>query len=251
MQHLQIFNYNDNNVTFRRDGNVIYVNATEMAKPFGKQPAGYYRNESTKEFLAALSSSMQISIDGLIETKEGGNGGGTWMHEDVALDFAQWLSPVFRVWCNQRIKELITTGKTEITPVTDEEQILAGYKLLLSKVEQVQEQNKLLTKTVKEQAPKVEYHDQVLLSEGTINTTVIAKELGMSAEALNKKLHDMNILYKSGSTWVLYSKYQSEGYTKTKTHHFTDSTGADRTNIQTYWTEKGRQFIHSLFKKAA
>lgn len=245
---LQIFNYNNNDVTFKRDGNVIYVNATEMAKPFGKLPAGYYRNESTKEFLAAISSSMQLSIDELIQSKEGGNGGGTWMHEDVALDFAQWLSPVFRVWCNQKIKELLTTGKAEIV-MSPEKIIAEGYRLAVAKVEQLEESNKLLTQTVKEQAPKVQYHDQVLQSESLILTSVIAKELGMSAMALNKLLHEKKIIFTMGGTWLLYAKYQNKGYTGTKTHTFTDTYGNSRTSIIMCWTEAGRMFIHGLIKQ--
>lgn len=37
-----------------------------------------------------------------------GDNGGTWMHEDVALEFARWLAPAFAIWCNDRIKELLT-----------------------------------------------------------------------------------------------------------------------------------------------
>ena len=42
------------------------------------------------------------------------NGGGTWFHEDVALVSAQWLSPDFYLWCNDRIKELIKNGVSDI-----------------------------------------------------------------------------------------------------------------------------------------
>lgn len=33
------------------------------------------------------------------------------MHEDVALEFARWLSPKFAIWCNRRIKELLTAAQ--------------------------------------------------------------------------------------------------------------------------------------------
>lgn len=36
------------------------------------------------------------------------------MHEDVALEFARWLSPAFAIWCNDRIKELLKNGSTEL-----------------------------------------------------------------------------------------------------------------------------------------
>ena len=52
---------------------------------------------------------------GFVVTKRGGDKHaeqGTWMHEDVALEFARWLSPEFAIWCNDRIKELLTMGMT-------------------------------------------------------------------------------------------------------------------------------------------
>jgi phage antirepressor YoqD-like protein len=248
---LQIFNYNNDNVTFRNEYNVIYVNATEMAKPFGKRTNDYLSNQSTEEFVNALRFAGNVAHPYRVVNYGPNEERGTWMHEDVALDFAQWLSPTFRVWCNQRIKELVTTGKTEIQPLSNVEKIAEGYKLLMLEVETVKEQNKLLTKTVKEQATKVDYVNQVLLSDDAINPTVIAKELGMSAMALNKKLVEKRIIYKSGSTYVPYSRYQSEGYTKTRTHYFTRPDGSQGTQIHTYFTEKGRAFIHSLFKNAA
>lgn len=40
---------------------------------------------------------------------------GTWFQEDLDLRFAQWLNPKFVVWCNQRIKEIITNGFSGLT----------------------------------------------------------------------------------------------------------------------------------------
>lgn len=36
----------------------------------------------------------------LIVTTNGGQIQGTWMHEDVALEFARWLNPAFAIWCH-------------------------------------------------------------------------------------------------------------------------------------------------------
>lgn len=96
-------------------------------------------------------------------------------------------------------------------------------------------------------APKVKYVDEVLKSESSHTTTIIAKEMGMSAIALNAKLYKKGVIRKTASgTWVLYAKYEARGYTKTNTHSFTDSHGLTRTSINTVWTEIGRQFIHSI-----
>jgi anti-repressor protein len=104
-------------------------------------------------------------------------------------------------------------------------------------------QIELAENTIKESAPKVEYHDKVLQSTEGITTTIIAKDLGMSAERLNEILHKHGVIYKSQKTWVLYHQYQDRGYTVTKTHHYIDSYGKDQAQIQTYWTEVGRKFI--------
>ena len=88
------------------------VNATEMAKPFGKRPAKWLELPSTKEFLATLVT-IRKSDSEFVKTINGGTtekGKGTWMHEDVALEFARWLSPAFAIWCNDRIKELLMNG---------------------------------------------------------------------------------------------------------------------------------------------
>jgi len=68
----------------------------------------------------------------------------------------------------------------------------------------------------------------------------------MSAISLNKFLHEQGVIYKSSGVWVLYEKHQTKGYTGTKTFTFTDSKGNSKTNVQTYWTEKGREFIHQV-----
>lgn len=112
--------------------------------------------------------------------------------------------------------------------------------------ERLQVQNELQAKELEKQAPKVAYYDEVLTSQSTYNANQIAKELGMSAVTLNKKLHDLKVQYKQGGQWLLYHPHQNKGYTKTVTYTYTDSKGETCTNSSTVWTEKGRAFIHSI-----
>ena len=65
------------------------VNATEMAKHFKRRVGDWVDLPSSKRFLNALQTVR--NSDSLIETLEG-RGGGTWMHEDVAIEFARWPS---------------------------------------------------------------------------------------------------------------------------------------------------------------
>jgi prophage antirepressor-like protein len=117
-------------------------------------------------------------------------------------------------------------------------QMLEGEKELLEK------ENKIL-------APKAEYTDKVLQSTTTYTMTQVAKELGMSAVALEKKLHDAGVMFRQSGQWILYAKHQDKGYTKHRTHHYTHSDGTTGTNTITVWTEKGRAFVHQLAKGGA
>jgi len=92
------------------------INASAMAKPFGKKPANWLRLSSTKQFLAGLGEVKNLPVANLIKRKfkkEADGEKGIWIHEDAALEFARWLSSSFAIWNNQRTKELLLTGKTE------------------------------------------------------------------------------------------------------------------------------------------
>ena len=119
-----------------------------------------------------------------------------------------------------------------------------ALKLAANQAERIELQSVELRK----QAPKVEYFNEVLQSESVYNTNQIAKEIGMSAITLNRKLSDMKIQYKQSGTWLLYHIHQNKGFTKTKTHTYTDTEGKTQTSMQTVWTEKGRAFIHHKLK---
>lgn len=58
-----------------------------MAKPFGKRPAKWLEIPSTQAFINELSNVRKS--DNWILTERGQHTGGTWMHEDVALEFAR------------------------------------------------------------------------------------------------------------------------------------------------------------------
>ena len=105
----------------------------------------------------------------------------------------------------------------------------------------------LLTNEVKQSVPKIKCFNEYISSEGTYTTTQIAKEYGWGAETLNKKLKEMGIQYKQNGQWLLTAKYDGKGYTKSIPRTYTRLDGTTGTQMQTVWTSKGREFIHSLF----
>lgn len=281
------YDYKGSKISFISDKNVM-VNATQMAKPFGKRPNDYLSLATTNKLIKAITKKSGISENQIVTTKAGTPqfGGGTWMHEDLALDFAQWLSVDFRLWCNDRIKELMRHGITAtpqaiediladpdnairiLTELKQEREALAAAKKQINTLEIQRdtyhsENRRLLKlkdrtdKIMQKQAPLVEYAQNVLDSNDTFTTTQIAKELDMSAQALNKFLHEAGVMFKQGGQWFLYSKYMSKGYVKTREYTYPKKDGRTGIMLSTAWTEAGRMFIrqlvlfkHSLTKEA-
>lgn len=254
MNETSVFSYNGSSISFFNGRNVM-VNATEMARVFGKRPVDYLRLPSTSELIKAIVRKSHISENQLVTTQQGStiNGGGTWMHEDIALDFAQWLSVDFKLWCNDRIKELLTQGVATIND--DDATILHAMQVLQKRVDEKQRALEFAQETIttqneqlKLQAPKVKYVDDVLQSVNTYTSTQMSKELGMKdADRLHKALREKGVMFKQSGQWMLTAKYCGHDYTKTRTHQFTRSDGSTGTNAITVWTEKGRAFLHNTF----
>ena len=248
---IQTYHYNGSSVSFAK-GDSVKVNATEMAKTFNKRPIDWLQNKQTEEFLNELAKVRKSTLADLVQVTRGGDNPGTWMHEDVALEFARWLSPAFAIWCNDHIKELLTTGVTTVADV--DPAIARATEILNRRLEQAKAEKQLLEaktqeqeRIITEQAPQVEYFQRVLSSESTYTVTQIAKEFGWGPQTLNRKLKELGVQYKQSGQWLLKAKYQNKGYTDTITREHKDHLGRQRTSQQTVWTETGRKFIHSLF----
>lgn len=245
----KVFKYNGQNITFQLGNGDVMVNATEMAKPFGKRPIDWLRLPSTTQFIDTLQAVRKSHRSELVNQI---NGVGTWFHEDVTIEFARWLSPQFAIWTNDRIKELIKHGVTAVNP----EQLISDPDFAISiltklKEERAEKERFRLTseqqaKELKEAAPKVEYYDEVLSSKGLLTVNMIAANLGMSAVRLNNILCDLNIQYKQSGVYFLYEKYKNRGFTEHKPYPYRDSNGEIKSRQHMYWTETGKQFILNI-----
>lgn len=254
---IQVFQYNGSPVTFNT-GDSVMVNATEMAKPFGKSATHWLRNQSTKDFIDEYAALRNRNPLDLVQTVNGDNGG-TWMHEDVAMEFARWLSPKFAIWCNDRIRELLTKGSTSIAQLSRKELALMVVqaeeereRLALEnaqkalEIERQQTTIEMQTATIIQQSPKVNYYDTTLQSVNTLTTTQIAKELGLDAAKLNRKLKEAGIIFRQSGMWMLRQPYSGWNLASTRTQTYTRSDGSTGTSLYTVWNERGRRFIHAL-----
>ena len=104
--------------------------------------------------------------------------------------------------------------------------------------------------------PKAMYSDNVLDSVSCFTTTQVAKELGITAQELNRSLCSLHVQYYQSGQYMLYADYAHMGLAKSRTQYRAfmapagDGTkrkvGKVVTSTYLVWTEKGRKFIHDL-----
>lgn len=113
-------------------------------------------------------------------------------------------------------------------------------------IEQKQETIDLQQSEIAKSAPKVSYYDTTLQSVNTMTSTQVAKQIGMDAEKLHKKLKEAGVIFRQSGQWLLHSPYDKWGMHATRTQTYTRSDGSTGTSTYTVWTEKGRRFIIAL-----
>ncbi|WP_125607317.1 phage antirepressor [Lapidilactobacillus bayanensis] len=159
-----------------------------------------------------------------------------------AKEFKRWVTsevlPTIRkhgaYLTNQKIEEVLTDPDTIIKLATQLKEERTGR---LIAEQQVQEMK-----------PKVTYYDRILSNKALVAISVIAKDYGMSGTAMNNLLHRLGVQYKQGKTWLLYSKYQTTGWTQSETTMVKRKDGTEKAVLNTKWTQKGRLGLYELLK---
>lgn len=249
MDSSSVFNYNGSVVTFGKIGNTTYINATEMAKPFGKFSKDWTRLKSSQDFINALSSVRHICPSALIQVVKGGSGEqGTFMHEDVAIEFARWLSPEFAIWCNDRIKELLTTGRCVMPNFNDPAEAARAWaneyeaKVRAEKKAKLAlEAKKISDNIIKEQAPKVGFAETAIMANDKGDDMLIRdvrRELeshgcDIAERSLREFLQEQGFFYKNKREWILTENVMKKGYAH---YRYNTDTGIRNT---VYMTRKG------------
>lgn len=159
-----------------------------------------------------------------------------------AKEFKRWVTsevlPTIRkhgaYLSDQKIEEVLTDPDTIIKLATQLKEERTGR---LIAEQQVQEMK-----------PKATYYDRILSNKALVAISVIAKDYGMSGTAMNILLHRLGVQYKQGKTWLLYSKYQTTGWTQSETTMVKRKDGTEKAVLNTKWTQKGRLGLYELLK---
>jgi len=222
------------------------VNATEMAKPFGKLAKDWLSNKSTKEFLSTLSAVRTIPLTDLVEIKQGGNKEqGTWMHEDVAMEFARWLSPAFAIWCNDRIKELLKTGVTIVS--NDDEAIAYAMQVLSKRLEQAKAEKKQLEEKNAKLQPKADFADAAFATDDKVDIGMSAKilKLGFGRNTLFDKLRKAGVFFANRNEPK--QRFIDAGYFEMKEKFIERNNHPGFVVTKVLVTQKGLAYLNHLF----
>lgn len=183
---------------------------------------------------------------------------------EVLMQSRKPIAKQFKKGVKQILHEVRTTGGYIATHQDDTpEEIMARaltiaqatlskreerLKQLEAQTEQQQATIKIQTEEIKKSAPKVNYYDNHLQSVNTLTSTQVAKQIGMDAEKLHRKMKEIGILYKQSGQWILHAPYSTWGLHSTRTQTYTRSDGSTGTSVYTVWTTKGVRFIIALYE---
>ena len=157
----------------------------------------------------------------------------------------------FKRWITHEVLPTIRKHGAYMTPAKIEEVLLNPDTIikLATELKTERERRSIAEQRVNELTPKASYYDLVLSNESLVTITQIAKDYGMSGQAMNHKLHDLGVIYKQGNTWLLYSKYQRTGWTHSETIMVDKADGTQKAVMHTKWTQKGRLGLYELLKR--
>lgn len=164
-------------------------------------------------------------------------------HAKNAEKFTDWVA-----------SEVLPSIRKHGAYMTDEkiEEVLLNPDAIIklaTELKTERERRSIAEQRVNELTPKASYYDLVLSNKSLVTITQIAKDYGMSGQAMNHKLHDLGVIYKQGDTWLLYSKYQRTGWTHSETIMVTKTDGTQKAVMHTKWTQKGRLGLYELLKR--
>lgn len=175
----------------------------------------------------------------------------TWLINEsglYSLIFSSELqnAKYFKKWVTSEVLPAIRKhGTYNLVPRTLPE-ALRAYAEEVEKNILLEEKTKQQNLLLEELQPKADYCDEILRTTNCLTVREIAKDYGMTAQKLNKKLNEIGIQYKQGNTWLPYAPYARSGYTKSETVLSEDS---DTTYVlNTKWTQKGRLFLYNKLK---
>jgi len=114
-----------------------YCDLSQIARPFGKRVDNWTRLKSTQELFQAFKDDAAYGgsapfVNRALRSEGTGrfvDGGGLYVHPDIAIQFAQWCSPKFALWVSRQIRHLMIYGEVNLNyREWTSEQVTQGFQ---------------------------------------------------------------------------------------------------------------------------
>lgn len=233
----QIFNFEQNEVRTFLENDVPYFVANDVAKTLGYKNPSKATNDHCKK---AIETWGNDSLGRRQKFK-------IIPESDVYRLIIKSNLPSAEKFESWVMEEVLPKIRKHGMYATDD--LLNNPDLLIEVATKLKEERTLrlvAEQKVAEMQPKVNYHDIILANKSVTPISFIAKNYGMSAMQMNKLLHDFGIQYRQGKAWLLYAKYQNEGYTHIE---MVPVQGTDNLKPIMKWTQKGHLFLYNFLKE--
>lgn len=109
----KLIEFQNNSLNVRKDdeGKLCLTDLWKLAgSDENKRPVIWQRHETTIAFCRAVCVFLKGDLKSLLKTTKG-KGGATWAHEQIALEYAQYLDPNLAIVVNQNFFERIEEEK--------------------------------------------------------------------------------------------------------------------------------------------
>lgn len=250
----KIFSYNGNDVLFDTKDDVM-VNATQLAKIYGKRPNDYLSLPATNQLINAITRKYGIAENQLVRTERGGIAPGTWMHRLIVVDFCQWLDIDLKLWCTEKLDELMRYGMTVTQPTL--EQMINNPDLVISLATQLKNErkekqrleleNKHLEKKTAEQEPYVSFAKTAFITDDKVDIGMAAKilKLGFGRNTLFQKLRQVGVFFSNRNEPK--QRFVNAGYFEMKEKFIERNSHPGFVVTKILVTQKGLAYINHLF----
>lgn len=213
------------------------TSSLQVAEIFEKNHRDVLEVIRTKMHSAEFSAQYQkMFVEGSYKDKSGKSNPMYYMNRDgfsfIAFGFTGKKADAFKLQYIKAFNEMEDQVKFQVPSTLPEALRLAADQA--EKISVLQ--------------PKADYTDSMLANKGLETISMIAKNYGYSTREFNKLLHGLGIQYKQGKTWLLYAKYQDEGYTHVEPYEYTNSDGIKQVRNTMKWTQVGQKFLYDFLK---
>ncbi len=213
-----------NGTLIARRTNDGYVNATAMCKANNKLWGNYFATDRAINYLEALSEIIGIPVVFLYQSETGRNGG-TYVHPQVAIDLARWISAPFAVWMDKWFLE--STQQAQTAPVSSPpilgraQEVSAIYLMMAEELKKIgvkpgiavasafssiEQETGISTAGMMKSLPPID------TDAPQLNPSQLGEILGLSAKAVNKRLEAAGLQWRTGKgVWQLTEKGQKYG----------------------------------------